>query len=98
MIDTCMYLRTTTSIRLHQRESKLGNVHNFKRKRTVYHFKCDCCDDEFIREAAKVPSHRASNDFHHVCSDCDAQTFAQKVGVKLRRIYKMDASSTLIKL
>ena len=60
--------------------------------------KCDCCENEFIREAAIVPSHRASNDFHHVCSDCDAQTFAQKIGVKLRRIYKIDASSTKVKL
>ena len=51
-----------------------------------------------MREASKVPQHRASNTFNHVCSDCDVHRFAQKTGVKMRRIYKIDASSTKVKL
>ena len=36
----------------------------------------------------------ASNDYKHVCSYCDSKKFAQKVGVKMRKIYQLDASST----
>jgi hypothetical protein len=37
---------------------------------------------------------RASNDYKHVCSNCDSKKFAQSVGVKMRRVYQLDASST----
>ena len=93
-----MYIKTTTSIRLHQRKSKLDNIHNYKRRHTVYHFACDECGQQFIREASKVPQQRASNTFNHVCSECDVHRFAQKTGVRMRRIYKIDASSTKVKL
>ena len=29
------------------------------------------------------------------CSSCDTKKYAQKVGVKMRKVYKLDASSTL---
>lgn len=48
-----------------------------------------------MRPRAKVDPNRASNDFKHVCSSCDSKRYAQKVGVKMRKIYKIDASSTL---
>jgi len=41
-----------------------------------------------------VDLERASNDYKHVCSYCDTKKFAQKVGVKMRKIYKLDASSS----
>ena len=93
-----MFVKETTEIHLHQRQSRLGNVHNFKRRRSVYHFKCDCCSKEFLRPKSKVPPTRASNDYHHVCSRCDTHQFAQKVGVEMRKIWKIDASSTEVKL
>lgn len=93
-----MFVKETTEIHLHQRESKLGNVHNFKRRRTVYHFQCDACGKEFLRDKSKVASTRASNNFHHVCASCDVHRYAQKVGVEMRKIYSLDASSTEIKL
>ena len=93
-----MFIKETTEIHLHQRESKLGNIHNFKRRRTVYHFKCDSCNKEFLRDKAKVSPKRASNDFHHVCSRCDVHRYAQQVGVEMRKIWQLDASSTEVKL
>jgi len=93
-----MFIEQTTKIHLHQRESKLGKVHNFKRKRTIYHFRCDCCEKQFVRDKSKVSPTRATNNFHHVCADCDPYAFAQKIGVKMRKVWKMDASSTEIKL
>ena len=61
---------------------------------TIYIFKCDSCGVSFLRPRAKVDPERASNDYKHVCSFCDTKKFAQKVGVKMRKIYRMDASST----
>jgi len=89
-----MFIKETTEIHLHQRESKLGNIHNFKRRRSVYHFRCDACHTEFLRDKSKVSPTRASNKYHHVCASCDVHRYAQKVGVDMRKIYKLDASST----
>jgi len=93
-----MFIKKTTKIYLHQRESKLGKIHNFKRRRSVYHFKCDACEKQFVRDRSKVSPTRASNHFHHVCSSCDVHRYAQKVGVEMRKVWQMDASSTEIKL
>lgn len=93
-----MFIKETTEIHLHQRESKLGNIHNFKRRRTVYHFRCDSCNKEFLRDKSKVTPSRATNNFHHVCPKCDVRRYAQQVGVEMRKIYTLDASSTEVKL
>lgn len=93
-----MFIKETTEIHLHQRKSKHGNIHNFKRRRTVYQLKCDCCGKEFLRDKSKVSPARASNDFHHVCPKCDVHRYAQQVGVEMRKIWKIDASSTEVKL
>jgi len=47
-----------------------------------------------MRPKSKVDPGRASNDYKHVCNDCDSKKFAQAVGVKMRKVYKLDASST----
>jgi hypothetical protein len=51
-----------------------------------------------VRDKSKVSPTRATNNFHHVCADCDPYVFAQKIGVKMRKVWQMDASSTEIKL
>ena len=89
-----MFVETLKTLRLYERQSKLGIYHTFKRKNTVYVFKCDSCNGQFLRPRSKVDPDRASNDYKHVCSFCDTKKFAQKVGVKMRKIYKLDASSS----
>lgn len=91
-----MFLETLKTIRLYERQSKLGIYHTFKRKNTVYVFRCDCCGVTFLRPRAKVDPQRASNDYKHVCPHCDSKKYAQQIGVKMRQIYKTDASSTQI--
>jgi ABC-type ATPase with predicted acetyltransferase domain len=93
-----MFVETLKTLRLYERQSKLGIYHTFKRKNTVYVFKCDSCGTTFLRKRANVDPVRATNDYKHVCSYCDTKKFAQSVGVKMRHIYKMDASSTTITL
>ena len=89
-----MFIEQLKTMRLYERQSKLGVYHTFHRKNTIYIFKCDSCGVSFLRPRAKVGPERASNDYKHVCSFCDTKKFAQKVGVKMRKIYRMDASST----
>ncbi len=90
-----MFIETLKTLRLYERQSKLGIYHTFKRSNTIFVFLCDSCGITFMRPRAKVDPNRASNDFKHVCSSCDSKRYAQKVGVKMRKIYKIDASSTL---
>ena len=89
-----MFIETLKTMRLYERLSKLGVYHTFHRKNTIYIFKCDSCGVTFLRARSKVDVERASNDYKHVCSYCDTKKFAQKVGVKMRKIYKLDASSS----
>ena len=89
-----MFIETLKTLRLYERQSKLGVYHTFHRKNTLFNFKCDCCGVTFLRPRSKVDPNRASNDYKHVCSFCDTKKYAQKIGVEMRRIYRMDASST----
>ena len=90
-----MFIETLKTMRLYERQSKLGIYHTFHRKNTIFVFKCDSCGGTFLRPRANVDVGRASNDYKHVCSYCDTKKFAQTVGVKMRKIYKLDASSTI---
>ena len=89
-----MFVETLKTMRLYERLSKCGVYHTFHRKNTIFVFKCDSCGTTFLRPRAKVDPDRATNDYKHVCSYCDSKRFAQKVGVKMRKVYKLDASST----
>lgn len=89
-----MFIKTLKTLRIYKRESKLGVPHTFRRRYTIYVFRCDSCSTEFMRPKSRVDIQRASNDFKHVCSSCDSKKFAQSVGVKMRKIYQLDASSS----
>ena len=89
-----MFIESLKTIKLYKRESKLGVMHNYRRRKMIYVFRCDACSDTFMRPKSRVDPVRASNDYKHVCSKCDSKKFAQSVGVKMRRVYQLDASST----
>lgn len=58
-------------------------------------FRCDCCDSEFTRERGKMDPKRISNNYFHVCDNCDAKRFAQKRGVIKKKIWTLTASSDI---
>ena len=89
-----MFIEALKTMRLYERQSKLGIYHTFHRKNTVFVFKCDSCAVTFLRPKAKVDPDRATNDYKNVFPHCDTKRYAQKVGVKMRKVYKIDASST----
>jgi protein-arginine kinase activator protein McsA len=90
-----MFLKTKTQRTIHSRTSKLGLTHTYERIKTIAEFRCDNCDAEFERDIRKVNRKRLSNNYFHVCSDCDAKRFAQRKGVEQKKIWDLPASTTL---
>jgi hypothetical protein len=87
-----MFIREYTLKKLYERASKLGKVHEYYRNLTMVVFRCDCCDTIFERERGKMSPKRLSNNYFHVCENCDAKKFAQKKGVERKQIWDMPAS------
>ena len=94
-INIVMYLREFIQETWHVRKSKLGHEHNYKRSKTIVIFRCDNCDSEFTRERGKMDPKRLSNNYFHVCNNCDAKTFAQKKGVERKQVWNLHASSDI---
>lgn len=75
------------------RTSKLGNVHTYYRNKTIIVLRCDACGLLFKRDKGLIAPARLTNQFYHVCSNCNAKKFAQEKGVESRKIWEMPASS-----
>lgn len=90
-----MFIGTIIEETTYTRPSKIGKVHEYIRKRTVAQFRCDNCDSEFTRTLKQIDSKRLSNNYFHVCSECDAKKFAQRKGIERKKIWDMPASSNL---
>ena len=90
-----MFLKTKRQRTIHSRTSKLGLTHNYERIKTIAEFRCDNCDTEFERDIRKVDRKRLSNNYFHVCTDCDSKRFAQRKGVEQKKIWDLPASTTL---
>jgi hypothetical protein len=90
-----MFIRTSTVNTEHVRTSKLGIKHKYHRVKTIVHFRCDNCNNSFTRFKGDIDPKRLSNNYFHVCSDCDAKRFAQQKGVERKRVWDLPASSTL---
>lgn len=88
-----MFLRTEYVENQYVRPSKLGLEHRYTRNKTIVVFRCDCCSIEFTREKGSIDPKRLSNNFYHVCANCDTKRFAQEKGVERRFIWDMPVSS-----
>jgi len=77
----------------HVRTSKRGKHHTYMRKKTVIVFRCDNCQEVFKRDKGDMDPKRLSNNYYHVCADCDPKKFAQSKGVESRRVWDMPVSS-----
>lgn len=77
------------------RKSKLGKEHEYSRTKTVLIFRCDSCDETFVRDARNIDPRRISNNFFHVCKNCDPKKFAQKKSVERRKVWDMHVSTDL---
>lgn len=90
-----MFIRMFTEQTKHVRKSKLGKEHSYTREKNFCVFRCDSCGSEFVRARGNMDPKRISNNYFHVCTDCDSKVFAQKMGVTRKKIWDMPASSDL---
>ena len=72
----------------------MGKEHAYKREQTIVYLRCDNCDAEFERQEVVWILKRLSNNYFHVCKNCDAKVFAQKKGVERKQVWNMSASSS----
>ncbi len=91
-----MFLSTKKVNTEHTRKSKLGKTHVYTRIKTIVELRCDNCDSVFTRDLKKISKARLSNNYFHVCSECDAKRFAQRKGVENKQIWDMPADSDLV--
>jgi formylmethanofuran dehydrogenase subunit E len=88
-----MFLGLEKKKEKYTRKSKLGLPHEYYREKTYANFRCDNCKELFVRAREDMSPKRLSNNFYHVCSNCDAKKFAQSKGIESRKIWDMPASS-----
>jgi DNA-directed RNA polymerase subunit RPC12/RpoP len=90
-----MFIKEFTVDTWYTRKSKLGVEHSYKRSKTIVVFRCDECNEEFTRDRGSVDPKRLSNNYFHVCENCDAKRFAQRKGVERKQVWNLHASSDL---
>jgi hypothetical protein len=90
-----MYIGKETVSTEYTRVSKLGNQHSYFRNKTVVILCCDNCDGMFRRDLKKIDPKRLSNNYFHVCENCNSKQFAQRKGVERKQIWDMPASVEL---
>jgi hypothetical protein len=88
-----MYIGIQEEAVCYTRRSKLGHEHTYNRTRRYAVFCCDSCNLEFRRLKGSMDPKRLSNNFYHVCENCDIKRFAQSKGVERRHIWDMPVSS-----
>jgi len=90
-----MFIKIDIEKTTHERTSKLGNKHEYERKKSIIVLRCDNCKEIFTRPKGAMDPARLSNNYFHVCKNCDSKRFAQRKGVEKKKIWDMPASSTL---
>jgi hypothetical protein len=90
-----MFVREYSIKKRYSRPSKSGKKHDYYRHVTVVSLRCDNCNREFERLRGSMDPKRLSNNYFHVCKNCDSKKFAQKKGVEQKQKWNMSASSNL---
>jgi hypothetical protein len=88
-----MFIRIDVEKTQHTRTSKLGKLHQYDRTRSIVVLRCDNCKDVFTRLRGNMDPARLSNNYFHVCGNCDSKRFAQKKGIERKHIWDMPVSS-----
>jgi hypothetical protein len=89
-----MFIREYQVKKRYERISKLKIKHSYYRSVSMIVLRCDNCNTEFERLRGSMDPKRLSNNYFHVCKNCDSKKFAQKKGVEKKQIWNMSASSS----
>jgi len=90
-----MFLEEKNIKTRHVRKSKTGKEHAYFRYKRIVILRCDNCKTAFERPRGSMDPKRLTNNYFHVCSNCDAKRFAQKKGIEKKQIWNVSASSDL---
>lgn len=88
-----MFIREYILKKLHERSSKLGKLHKYYRDHRMVVLRCDNCGEEFERSRGNMDPNRLSNNYFHVCGNCDAKKFAQRKGAERKVIWDKSVNS-----
>jgi ribosomal protein L24E len=88
-----MFIRIDTEKVVYRRQSKLGQWHDYERKKSVVVLRCDSCGENFTRDKGNMDPNRLNNNVFHCCSSCDPKRFAQKKGAERKIIWDKTVSS-----
>jgi hypothetical protein len=95
MLNIVMFIEEFKKQTRHVRKSKTGKEHAYKREQTICVLRCDNCDTEFTRPRGSMDPNRLSNNYFHVCKNCDSKKFAQRKGIERKQVWNLSASSNL---
>ena len=90
-----MYIEENITKTRHVRRSKNGKKHVYFRHKNIVSLRCDSCNEVFYRDRGSMDPKRITNNYFHVCSNCDSKRFAQKKGIERKQIWNISASSDL---
>ena len=90
-----MFIKEYKQKKRHVRHSKCGKKHSYVRESTHVVLRCDNCNTEFERPRGSMDPKRLTNNYFHVCKNCDSKVFAQKKGVERKHVWDMSVSSDL---
>lgn len=90
-----MFIREYILKKLYERASKLGKVHKYYRTIRMVTLRCDSCSGFFDRPRGSMDPKRISNNYYHVCENCDSKKFAQAKGAQRKKIWNLNASSDI---
>jgi DNA-directed RNA polymerase subunit RPC12/RpoP len=88
-----MFIRTEKATNRYYRKSKLGTDHEYYRETAVIVLRCDNCGNIFSRPKGSMDPKRLSNNYFHVCSNCNSKKFAQQKGKDRKKVWDLPASS-----
>ena len=95
-VNIVMFMEEFKKKSRHVRTSKTGVKHQYVRSKTFARLRCDCCNTKFVRPRGNMDPKRLSNNYFHVCRDCDSKRFAQKLGVDQKQKWNnLSASSDI---
>ena len=88
-----MFININYETKVYSRVSKNGTTHTYTRKISIITLRCDNCSLIFTRNRGKMDPKRLSNNYFHVCPNCDSKRFAQRKRVERSQMWDMKASS-----
>jgi hypothetical protein len=88
-----MFIEIFYATNTYARASKHGLHHTYTRSSAWAKLRCDNCSVIFTRQKGKMDPKRLSNNYFHVCDQCDPKRFGQQKRIQKSKQWDMKASS-----